>query len=104
MSPFTDFFQRFGQQVSGGFQRFGQQARRDFESVGNFIKDKALPVIENVAGEVGRGIMKYGVPIAAAIAPELLPLVAGAGAIASRVGSAAGTGQKLIKTAQRLTS
>lgn len=104
MSPFTNFFQRFGQQVAGGFQRFGQQARRDFASAGDFIKNKALPAIENVAGEVGRGIMKYGIPIASVVAPELLPVLAGAGAIASRVGSAAGTGRSLIRAGENVAS
>jgi hypothetical protein len=95
-------FERFGQKVRQGFQRFGQKAGRDFQSAGKFIKEKALPAIEKVAGQVGRGVLQYGLPIASVVAPELLPLVAGAGALASRVGSAAGTGRKLITAGEKV--
>jgi len=95
-------FQRFGQKVRQGFQRFGQKATRDFQSAGKFIKEKALPAIENIAGKVGKGILQYGLPIASLVAPELTPLLAGAGAIASRVGSAAGTGRKLITAGEKV--
>lgn len=95
-------FQRLGQKVGSGIQRLGQQAGRDLKSAGAFVRDKALPVIENVAGKVGAGLTKYGVPIAAAVAPEFLPAVAAAGALASRVGAAAGTGRALIKAGENV--
>lgn len=95
-------FQRLGQKVGSGLQRFGQQASREFKTVGTFVRDKALPAIENVAGKVGAGITKYGVPIAAAVAPEFLPAVAAAGALASRVGAAASTGRSLIKAGENV--
>jgi len=97
-------FARFGQKVRSGFQRFGQKAKRDFQSVGTFVKDKALPAIEKVAGQVGRGIVKYGVPIASVLAPGLAPVLGTIGKIAGRVGSAAGSGRRLIKAGEGVAS
>ncbi len=97
-------FHKIGQKVSAGFHKFGQQASRDLKSVGKFVRDKALPAVEKVAGQVGRGIAKYGVPIASAVAPELLPVVAGAAGIARGVAKAAGTGRSLIASGEKVVS
>lgn len=88
-------FNRFFGGVGQGFRRFGKQVGSGLKKAGEFIADKALPVIEKVAKGIGTGL-KYASPVIGALAPELLPFALGAGALAKTIGSAAGGARKAI--------
>ncbi len=94
---------RFGKQVAGGVSRFAKEAVKDFSTAGKFVRDKALPAIEKVAGQVGKGL-SYATPFVAGIAPELLPFVAGASALAKQVGKGASSGRRAIQQGEDVIS
>lgn len=85
----------FFKHVGAGFRRFGSEAGKDLKSAGKFIEKKALPVIEKVAKGVATGL-KYATPVIGVLAPELLPVALGAGALAKTIGTAAGASRKAI--------
>lgn len=86
---------RFFGGVGKGFRRFGKQVGSGLKKAGEFIADKALPVIEKVAKGVATGL-QYATPALGVLAPELLPFALGAGALAKTIGSAAGGARKAI--------
>lgn len=90
---------RFGRQVSTGTQRFAKEAVKDFSTAGKFVRDKALPAIERVAGQVGKGLA-VATPFIAAVAPELAPIAFGASRLASALVQGASTGRRAIKSAE----
>lgn len=87
--------ERFGQKIKSGAEKFGKKVGRDLLSAGKFVKEKALPEIEKLAGQAGAGIKK-ATPYIAGIAPELLPVAIGAGKLASAIGKGAAGGRKAI--------
>lgn len=92
---------RFFGNVGKGFRRFGKQVESGLKTAGNFIADKALPVIEKVAKGVATGL-QYATPVIGALAPEFLPLAMGAGALAKTIGSVAGTSRKAIGAGKQI--
>ena len=73
-------------QIQKGFRTAGAQVRRFGKDVSHFIGSKVLPVVGKIASGVSQGI-KYAMPAIGMIAPELLPVAMGAGALASTISS-----------------
>jgi len=94
---------RFGRQVSTGVSRFAKEAVKDFSTAGKFVRDKALPAIEKVAGKVAGGIAKAS-PFIAGIAPELAPIALGISGLAKGVQKVAQGGRRAIQQGEDVVS
>jgi hypothetical protein len=82
-----------------GFKTGVGRSLRQLSSAGTYIKQKALPVVEKVAGGVSKGLM-YAMPVLGAVAPELLPVALGASKLAGVIGQGAGTLRKGIQSGE----
>jgi hypothetical protein len=82
-----------------GFKTGGMRSLRQLSSAGTYLKNKALPIVEKVAGGVSKGLM-YSIPVLGAVAPELLPVALGASKLAGVIGQGAGTLRKGIQSGE----
>jgi hypothetical protein len=82
-----------------GFKTGVGRSLRQLSSAGTYLKKKALPTVEKVAGAVGKGIT-YAMPVLGAVAPELLPVAFGASKLAGVIGQGAGTLRKGIQSGE----
>jgi hypothetical protein len=82
-----------------GFKTGVGRSLRQLSSAGTYIKQKALPVVEKVAGGVSKGLM-YSIPVLGAVAPELIPVALGASKLAGVIGQGAGTLRKGIQSGE----
>lgn len=86
------------------FRKFGQKFVKGANTAINFTQNKLLPSVEKVAGQVAGGIGKYGIPIVAGVAPELLPVAFGAQKLAQAVSSGAHQGRAMIGTGRKVVA
>jgi hypothetical protein len=77
-------FHKIGNKIGAGVHKIGNKIASGIHSAEAFVKEKALPVVEKVAGAVQRGI-NMALPAITAVAPELTPFAMGASAIAGKV-------------------
>ena len=91
-----------------GAGKFFKSIGRGFNKAVNYVEKKALPTIERVAGKIAKGIDKYGIPIVAVTAPELLPAAYAARAVAGATQKGAkqirggiGTGRQIVASAKK---
>lgn len=95
MLSFSKAFSNLGK----GFKTGGMRSLQQLSSAGTYLKKKALPIVEKVAGGVSKGLM-YSIPVLGAVAPELLPVALGASKLAGLIGSGAGTLRKGIQSGE----
>lgn len=96
-------FSKFGKGIKSKFEKFGKTALGDVKEVGSFIKNKALPAVEKVAGQIGKGI-QYATPVLTALAPELLPFAMGASKVAGLIGKGTQIAKKGITSGEAIVS
>jgi pyridoxal biosynthesis lyase PdxS len=96
---------RFFRNVGGSFRKFGSGLTKGLATTARFVEDKALPVIEKVAGGVATAA-KYATPLllASGVGAEFAPLAAAVGAGASAVQRGASTARSVINTANKIES
>jgi hypothetical protein len=96
---FLSAFDKFGKNLKRGFTDFAVKAGKDFSSAGRFIEQKALPVLQKVAGGIATGAKFLAPALAFTPLAEFAPLVAGIGLGAGAAARAIGTGRKVLKVA-----
>ena len=87
-------FHKIGNKIGAGVNKIGNKIGAGLHTAETFIKEKALPVVEKVAGYAQKGI-SMAMPVISAIAPELTPFAMGASAIAGKIKQGAQIGQKI---------
>lgn len=93
-------FHKLGNKITAGAHKLGNKILGGLRTAGEFIKDKALPAVEKVAGMV-QGKIKSALPAIASISPQLTPLALGAIGVAGSVKKGAQFGQTLARGVER---
>ena len=93
-------FEKFGSRLKKGFTDFDVKAGKGLAQAGRFIEQKALPVIQKVAGGIAK-VASIAAPIllASGVGAEFAPLALGIAAGAGAAERAIGTGRKVLKVA-----
>jgi hypothetical protein len=93
-------FEKFGSRLKKGFTDFDVKAGKAFGQAGRFIEQKALPVIQKVAGGIAKAAsVAAPLLLASGIGAEFAPLALGVAAGAGAAERAIGTGRKALKVA-----
>lgn len=94
------FAHKIGNKLVSGVNKIGNKVKGALMSAESYVKEKALPVVEKVAGLAQQGL-KMALPAITAVAPELAPFAMGASAIAGKIKQ--GSGMAIRRPPMKLT-
>jgi hypothetical protein len=94
-------FEKFGANLKKNFQTFGVKAGKDLSTAGKFIAKKALPVIQEVVGGIGKAAaLAAPLLLYSGVGAEFAPIALGVAAGAKATEFAIASGRKIAKAAQ----
>lgn len=94
-------FEKFGSNLKKGFSDFGVKAGKDLATAGRFIAKKALPIIQEVAGGIGKAAaLAAPLLLYSGVGAEFAPLALGIAAGGKAAEFAIKSGRRIAKAAK----